>query len=260
MSALAITSAANPRIKAARALWLRKTRQESGLFLAEGLKIIGEALAAGRAPKTLIYAAETAGHPIFEAAAAAAGERLQVSPSLLAKISKRDNPQLALGVFEAVTTPLEQLDPAAAPAFIALEGVRDPGNLGAIVRTADAAGAGAVVLVGETCDPFSVEAVRATMGSIFAVPIARASRKAFLSWRVSWPGAVVGTSLASALDYRDADWRAPVLALMGAEQSGLTPELATTCDVLVKIPMRGRADSLNLAVAAGIVLYRAMGL
>jgi len=160
-------------------------------------------------------------------------------------------------VFAQALTPLEALDPRAAACWLALEQVRDPGNLGTIVRTADAAGCGGVILVGDCCDPFSLEAVRATMGSIFAVPIAKATTAQFLDWRRAWPGSVVGTLLSASVDYRSADYRRPSLILMGAEQSGLTPALAAACDVAVKIPMRGRADSLNLSVATGLMIYEA---
>jgi TrmH family RNA methyltransferase len=135
--------------------------------------------------------------------------------------------------------------------------VRDPGNLGTIVRTADAAGCGGVILVGECCDPYSVEAVRATMGSTFAVPLTRCSEAEFAAWRTRWPGSVVGTLLSAQADYRAADYAKPTLILMGNEQQGLPPEMAGLCDVNVKIPMRGRADSLNLAVATGIMIYAA---
>jgi TrmH family RNA methyltransferase len=138
---------------------------------------------------------------------------------------------------------------------VALERVRDPGNLGTILRTADAAGCGGVILVGECCDPWSVECVRATMGSIFALPLAKAMPAEFLAWRSGWPGSVVGTLLTAQTDYRSAVYAAPTLILMGNEQQGLTPEMAAACDVAVKIPMRGRADSLNLAVATGIMIY-----
>ena len=114
-----------------------------------------------------------------------------------------------------------------------------------------------MILVGDCCDPYSLEAVRATMGSIFAVAIARAPTDAFLAWRQRWPGSVVGTLLSATVDYRAAEYRRPSLILMGAEQSGLTPALAAACDVAVKIPMRGRADSLNLSVATGLMIYAA---
>jgi len=114
-----------------------------------------------------------------------------------------------------------------------------------------------VILVGDCCDPYSLEAVRATMGSIFAVPIARAEAAEFLAWRAHWPGSVVGTLLTASTDFRAAPYRAPNLIVMGNEQAGLTPALAAACDVAVKIPMRGRADSLNLAVATGVMIYAA---
>jgi RNA methyltransferase, TrmH family len=257
----AITSLSNPTVKAVRALHLRKAREESGRFLAEGLKIVTEAVELGRAPRTLLFGAEAASHPLLRQAAAAAeaagGEAIEVGRDILAKISRRDNPQTVLAVFDQAFAPLASLEPRSAPCWVALEAVRDPGNLGTIVRTADAAGCGGVILVGDCCDPYSVEAVRATMGSIFAVTIAKASAPQFVAWRRSWPGSVVGTLLTATTDFRAAAYAPPTLVLMGNEQAGLTPDLAALCDVTVKIPMRGRADSLNLAVATGVMIYAA---
>src|SRR5690606_2059389 len=117
-------------------------------------------------------------------------EVIAVTENILAKVSRRDNPQAVIGVFQQVYEPLEALHPTSAGCWVALHRVRDPGNLGTIVRTADAAGCGGVILVGECCDPYSVEAVRATMGSIFAVPLFRASEAEFAAWRGGWPGSV----------------------------------------------------------------------
>ena len=257
----AITSLSNPIVKAVRALHMRKAREESGQFLAEGLKIVTEAVELGHAPRILLFGAEAAGHPLLRRAVqvteAAGGEAIEVSRDILAKISRRDNPQTVLAVFEQAFAPLQNLSPGSASGWVALEAVRDPGNLGTIVRTADAAGCGGVILVGDCCDPFSVEAVRATMGSIFAVKIARAAVAEFIAWRAGWPGSVVGTLLTATTDFRAAAYAPPTLILMGNEQAGLTPELVAACDVAVKIPMRGRADSLNLAVATGVMIYAA---
>ena len=252
-----ITSLTNPAVKAARALHLRKEREETGLFLVEGLKSVTEGVRLGHAPKLLLYGEAAADHPLLRDAAAVAGETALVSEAVLGKISRRNNPQAVLGVFEQAFTPLENLDPAAAPCWVALEAVRDPGNLGTIIRTADAAGCGAVILVGICCDPYSVEAVRATMGSIFAVPLAKASVEGFLEWVERWPGSVVGAHLEATTDFRAARYERPVLVVMGNEQAGLTDEVARACAVTVKIPMRGRADSLNLAVATGVMIYAA---
>ena len=258
-----VTSLTNPTVKAVRALHLRKERDATGLFVAEGLKNVTEGVELGHAPRILMYGKEAAGHPLLkqalQATLEARGETIEVTQEILAKVSRRDNPQAVVGVFAQTFRPLAVIDPAAAPCFVALHRVRDPGNLGTIVRTADAAGCGGVILVGECCDPYSVEAVRATMGSIFAVPLARASEAEFAAWRKAWPGSVVGTLLSATVDHRAADYRRPALILMGNEQQGLPPDMAALCDVAVKIPMRGRADSLNLSVATGIMIYAATG-
>lgn len=254
-----ITSLTNDTVKAVRALHMRKERERTGQFLAEGLKFIGEALDQDRSPRLLLVGDEARPHPLLDRARAETvrngGRVVVVTHAILEKISRRDNPQTVLGVFEQSFTPLSTLDPSRAPAWIGLEQVRDPGNLGTIIRTADSAGAGGVILIGDCVDPFSVEAVRATMGSIFAVSISKATPEEFLAFRAAWPGSVVGTRLDATAGYRDAAYARPSLILMGNEQAGLTDALAAACDVNVKIPMRGRADSLNLAVATGVMLY-----
>lgn len=256
-----ISSLTNPTVKAVRALHLRKEREETGRFVAEGLKIVAEAVELGRAPRVLMFARDGAEHPVLRkaisATLAARGEVIEVTLDILAKVSRRDNPQAVVGVFDQAFTPVDQLAPQSAACWVALHRVRDPGNLGTIIRTADAAGCGGVILVGECCDPFSVEAVRATMGSIFAVPIARIDEAGFAAWRKQWPGSVVGTLLTATATHTEAQYRRPALVLMGNEQQGLSPELAALCDLNVKIPMRGRADSLNLSVATGIMIYAA---
>jgi TrmH family RNA methyltransferase len=261
MSQRTVTSLANPTVKAVRALHMRKARDETGLFVAEGLKAVVEGIETGRRPAILLHGPEADDHPLARSAIAATlaaqGEVIEVTHDILAKVSRRDNPQAVVGVFRQAFAPLEQLEPLAAKAWVALHRVRDPGNLGTVIRTADAAGCGGVILVGECCDPHSVEAVRATMGSIFAVPLVQASEADFAAWRNAWPGSVVGALLSATLDYRQAAYASPTLLLMGNEQQGLPPAMADLCDVNVKIPMRGRADSLNLAVATGIMIYAA---
>ena len=256
-----ITSLTNETVKAVRALHMRKEREATGRFLAEGLKFIGEALDQGRAPRLLMVGEDARPHPLLDRARtetrAAGGEVVTVTHAILEKISRRDNPQTVLGVFEQVYAPLSAIQAESAPCWVALEQVRDPGNLGTIIRTADAAGCGGVILIGDCVDPYSVEAVRATMGSVFAVAVARASAAEFLAWRQSWPGSVIGTRLDATVGYREAAIQRPALILMGNEQAGLTDALAAACDVNVKIPMRGRADSLNLSVATGIMIYAA---
>jgi TrmH family RNA methyltransferase len=181
---------------------------------------------------------------------------LEVSEKVLSAITRRDNPQMVVGVFTQKYLQLKDIRPRDSDVWVALDRVRDPGNLGTVIRTADAVGAKGVILVGDTTDPFSVETVRATMGSIFAMPVSRATLDAFMAWRGSFSGLVAGTHLKGAVDYRSVDFAGkPVLLLMGNEQQGLPDDLAASCDRLLRIPQAGRADSLNLAVATGVMLF-----
>ncbi len=257
-----VSSVSNPIVKDIRALAQKRHRDETGLFLAEGLKLVGDALDAGWEIRTLVIARAAAGHEFLEKTAARTvslgGDVLEANAKVLEAITRRDNPQNAVGVFRRRLTPLAKLDVSGRNVIVALDRVRDPGNLGTVLRTADAAGASGVVLIGETVDPFSLETVRATMGSIFAVPLAKASEAEFLEWRKSFSGLVAGTHMEGAVDYREPKYGAqPTILLMGNEQAGLTPSLARSCDVLVRIPQSGRADSLNLAVATGVMLFEA---
>jgi TrmH family RNA methyltransferase len=254
-----ISSPSNSLVKDIRALHMRKARAESGLFLAEGARTVREALDNGTVPEMLVYRADQREQPAVSgvrvAAEAAGATLVEVSAAILEKISNRDNPQSVIGVFRQNILPIRDLDPARAAIWLALEGVRDPGNFGTCVRTADAVGAGGVVLIGTTCDPFSPEAVRATMGSIFAVPVFSATTQEAIDLLNGWPGTSVGTALQDSVDYREIEFAAPTIVVNGTEQSGLTQPMREACDRLAKLPMHGRADSLNLSVAAGVMLY-----
>ncbi len=258
-----VTSLANPIVKDIRALAMKKYRDQTGTFMAEGLKLVIEALDLGWTIRTLVIAKSGKDNPTVGRVAArtvaAGGLVLEVSAKVLSAITRRDNPQAVIGVFEQHYRPLADIVPKPGDCWVALDRVRDPGNLGTIVRTADAAGAAGVILVGDTTDPYSLEAVRASMGSIFAVPLARTDAGEFLKWRSGIGGGLlVGTHLKGAVDYRKVDYEpGPVMLLMGNEQQGLPQDLADACDRLVLIPQAGRADSLNLSVATGVMLYEA---
>ncbi|MBM7044424.1 MULTISPECIES: RNA methyltransferase [Rhizobium] len=257
-----VTSLANPIVKDIKALTVKKSREESGAFLAEGLKLVIDALELGWTIRTLVYAKSAKGKPLVEQVAAktvaAGGLVLEASEKVIASITRRDNPQMVVGVFDQRWRQLKDVKPAAGETWVALDRVRDPGNLGTIIRTADAAGASGVILVGETTDPFSLETVRATMGSVFAVPVVKATPEEFLAWKKKADVSVVATHLAGAVDYRTIDYKKkPVVLLMGNEQSGLPDVLAKEADALARIPQAGRADSLNLAVATAVMLFEA---
>lgn len=255
-----ITSLTNPIIKDLRTLHRKRSRDEQGLFVAEGLKLVIDALDLGWTIRTLAFARSAVGNPAVEKVAARAvangGLVLQVTEKILSAITRRDNPQMVIGVFEQRYSPVGNFTGEGGSVYVAIDRVRDPGNLGTIIRTADAAGAKGVILIGDSTDPFATETVRATMGSVFAVPVARVGEAEFLDWRMSFPGLVVGTHLHGSVDYRSIDYGdRPVVLLMGNEQQGLSDELANCCDHLLRIPQAGRADSLNLAVATGIMLF-----
>jgi RNA methyltransferase, TrmH family len=259
-----ITSLTNDRIKAIRALDMRKERKETGLFVAEGVSILVTARDHGFKPETLVFQTnmgQTAIHrELIAGALEGGGDVLEVSEPVLSKLASKENPQAMLGVFTqrwSDAPKAARMEPDAC--WLVLEDVRDPGNLGTIIRTADAVGASGVILTGNCCDAYARETVRATMGSIFAMPLVRMSREEFLAWRADWPGDVAGTHLNGKEDFRKAALRGPVLLLMGSEGPGLSESLTRSCTKLVKIPMAGNLDSLNLAVATALALYQIRG-
>lgn len=256
-----ITSTANQIVKDIRRLVTHKrAREEADAFVCEGLKLARDAIEGGWTVRTLIVAksarARDGVETLSSRTVAAGGDVLEVSERVMATIARRDNPAGVAAVVERRTVSLTEIAAKDGDVWVALDRVRDPGNLGTVMRTIDAVGARGVILVGDCVDPFGLEAVRATMGSMFAVPLARATEDEFLEWRAGWRGRVVGTHLEGAVDYREIDYAgAPQLVVMGNEQRGLTEALAEACDALALIPQAGRADSLNLAVATGVMLY-----
>ncbi|UWF59097.1 TrmH family RNA methyltransferase [Brucella sp. 2716] len=255
-----VTSLANPIVKDLRSLALKKFRDQQGVFLAEGLKLVIDALEQDWRIKTLVFAKSGKGNKTVEQVAARTfakgGLVLEVTEKVISAITRRDNPQMVAGVFEQQYHQLAGLKPKGNDVYVALDRVRDPGNLGTVIRTADAVGAKGVILIGDTTDPYSLETVRATMGSVFSVPLYRASEADFLNWRKGFSGLIVGTHLKDAVDYRTIPYaNKPVILMMGNEQQGLPDSLAGACDKLARIPQAGRADSLNLAIATGVMLY-----
>ena len=257
-----ITAFSNPLIKYVRDLRDKRHRRAARQFLAEGLRILTEARETGRLPRTLFYAAASANHPLVHALSMdveeAGGESIQTTPDILAKLSGKDNPQAVVGVFDEFDATLETLDRSSAAIWLVAERLRDPGNLGTILRTGDAVGAGGLILIGECVDPFSVEAVRASMGALFTVPVVQCDWAAFLPWLRGGAGQLVGLSLDTDTNYRAAHYVAPTFLLTGNEAQGMPDDYAAACDLLVKIPMLGKADSLNAAVATAVMAYEVL--
>lgn len=237
-----ISSLQNPTVKLIRSLAEKKYRQETGLFVAEGERALDRARRQGREPEYLVG---------IEAPAAWGGARtLHASPEVMASLSAQANPPARIGVFRQ-TWSNEALPNGL---WIVLEDMRDPGNLGTIIRTADAVAAAGIVLAGQSCDPFGPDCVRATMGSIFAVPLVRKTTREAMGLCRSWPGDVVATHLRAEASYRRT-YAAPVLLVMGSEGRGLSDDLTAACSIEVRIPMPGGAESLNVAVATAVMLY-----
>ena len=163
---------------------------------------------------------------------------------------------MLVAAYRQPETRLDALDRSRAPLWIAAQALRDPGNIGTILRTGDAVGAGGLILIDDSADPYSVEAVRASMGAIFTQQVAKASWAEFVGWLRSGTGQLVGTSLNADRDYLEVDYQDPCFLLIGNEQQGLPPAYEEECDVLVKIPMAGRADSLNAAIAAAVMAFQ----
>ena len=257
-----ITSHSNPTIKGIGALREKKHRRTQVRFLAEGLRICAEAVEAGHIPKILVFAEEARDHALVqrltETVDAAGGMVIETSHDILHKLTGKDNPQAVLGVFATLSTELRNLDRFAAPMWVVAEALKDPGNLGTILRTCDATGAGGLILLDASADPFSVEAVRASMGALFTRTVVQTDGPSFFRWLRDGPGMLVGASLEGSMDYQSVRYEAPTFVMMGNEQSGLPPAYAGECDALVRMPMMGKADSLNVAVATAVLLYEVL--
>ena len=254
-----ITSFSNETVKRLRSLRDKRHRREEGLFLAEGLRILAEARDSRRLPEIVAFTAEGAKHPlaaeIIAEAEAAGADAIETSPDILSKMSGKDNPQMLLGAYRQPETALERIDRSASPLWIVAQALRDPGNIGTILRTGDAVGAGGLILIDDCADPYSVEAVRASIGAVFTQAIATARWPDFIAWLRAGAGQLVGTSLKATQDYLQAKYDQPCFLLIGNEQQGLPADYEAECDLLVKIPMAGRADSLNAAMATAVMAF-----
>lgn len=258
---LEITSPANPRIKHLVALRRRRERDQAGVTLVEGEAEIQLALAAGVAPQALYYCPELASRAAGQVAARAAArgaEIIRVSRPAFEKISYRDGPDGLLAVVPAVETALDALPLGDSPLVLVCAGLEKPGNLGAILRTADAAGVAAVIAADPVTDWGNPNVVRASKGTIFSVPVASATGTEVLGWLKARGLQLVAAAPDAGRLITDSDLTGPTAIAVGAEQSGLPTEWLERADVTVRIPMFGRADSLNVSTSAAIITYEAV--
>jgi TrmH family RNA methyltransferase len=248
-----ITSLQNPIVKLLRSLDRKKVRQETGLFLAEGRQVLERAKALEWKPEYLLARASIEATEWADWTTSTGGKYLKVSGAILASLSPQGNPPDIVAAFSQRWAS-KPAAPSGLEPWLALEEIRDPGNLGTIIRTADAIDARGVILLGQSCDPYARECVRATMGSIFRVPLFKLNAEEFARLSSQWPGDVIGAHLSAKTDFRRS-YRHPALLLLGSEGSGLSQDLTDLCTVLVRIPMPGTTESLNVATAAALLLY-----
>lgn len=258
---LEITSPANPRIKQLVALRRRRSRDNADVTLVEGLAEIELALAAGVQPRSLYYCPALAAPealPLVGRVAETGTEVIQVSRAVFEKISYRDGPDGWLAVVPAIAAGLDRLAIGPEPLILVCAGLEKPGNLGAILRTADAAGVNAVIAADPITDFGNPNVVRASKGTVFSVPVAAATTAEVLTWLSGHGLRIVAATPAADQLVTDADLTGPTAIAVGAEQTGLSDEWLAAADIRVRIPMFGRADSLNVSTSAAIITYEAI--
>jgi TrmH family RNA methyltransferase len=254
-----ISSSANATIKAIRHLRQRKSREESGTFYIEGIRLVGQAVDSGAFIETCVVApgllSSEYASGLVDQLRDSGAEVLEVTPEVFRGLAMKDNPQGIGAVVHQRWSDLGDITEMLGLGWVALDEIADPGNLGTILRTCDAVGCEGVLLLGDTTDPHDPSAVRASMGAVFSQRLARAAFDDFAAWRKEFAHPLVGTSDQAEQPYRAVSYPTPLVLLMGSERHGLTDAQRAICDAVVRIPMTGTADSLNLAVAMGVVLY-----
>lgn len=255
-----ITSFQNPLVKRIKRLRIRKYRQREGAYFVEGLRVVIAAVEAGAPVETIVYCPELLTSEIarrmVEEQSAAGLPCVALSRPVFESVSERDNPVGLGAIVKATVSGLAGLAVGPDDLFVGLVELSDPGNLGTIVRTADGAGVAGVILVGQTVDPYHPAAVKASMGALYSVPVYHAAGiEALINWAVKHHVHTVATSARARRSFWEVSYHFPALLLLGSEGEGLPAELLEASELAVSIPMRGTASSLNLAVAAGLLIY-----
>ena len=263
MSELIITSPANARLKSLVALRRRRAREDAGLTLIDGYDELSLALAAGVVPRTVYYCPDLMLDPpvqqdVVRQVRALGSDTQQLGRAAFEKVAYRESPDGFLAVVDSVGRTCADLRVGPSPLALICQGVEKPGNLGAMLRTADAAGVEAVVAADPVTDWGNPNLVRASKGTVFSVPVASASTAEALKWLSDNGIALAATTPDTDLDYTEVDYRGPVAIAVGAEKYGLTDEILAAAAYKIRIPMAGRANSLNVAASAAVVIYEAV--
>lgn len=252
-----LASRQNPKIKLIRALTKRKGRHKEGLFVVEGIRHVGAAVESGALLEFLLYAPELLSNDYAQSLVATATNTpvYTTTSEIFTSLAAKDNPSGLLAVACQALTPLDRLTPQTFPLGVALVAPQDPGNLGAILRTIDALGASGLILLDGGVDPFHPTAVRASMGALFWKPVVTGAFTDFTAWTQRHQYHLYGSSAKGSHDFTEINYRSPAILLLGSERHGLDADQLALCEAVVRIPMQGKSTSLNLAVAAGILLY-----
>lgn len=256
---LKITSLQNDRVKDARRLQNRRARDESGLFLIEGYRELFRAAQSGVQIEELFFCRELFlginEEELIEKCQGAA--MMEVSESVFRKLSYRDRPDGLLAVARKMQCSLEDLDPESG-FFLVAEAIEKPGNLGAMMRSADGAGAGGVIVCDRCTDIYNPNVVRASVGTLFTRPVVEAGGQEVLAWLKGNGFQIVAATPAANRDFTEVDLSGKVALVVGTEQLGLTEMWMEAADICVSIPMCGVADSLNVSVAATLLMYETL--
>lgn len=254
-----ISNPSNTTIKHIRALRHRKEREQAGLFFVEGIRIVGEAVQLGAHIDSLIVAPDLLTSAFAQELVIAQRTHgikcIEVTAAVFETLSAKEGPQGIGAVIHQRWEALGQVQLSNDLCWIALNAAQDPGNIGTILRSSDAVGGTGLILLGNSADPYDPGCVRASMGALFSQRLVKATFDQFVRWKDEHIYPVVGTSDAAATDYQAITYQPPLVLLMGSERQGLSVEQQAICDVMARIPMVGRSDSLNLAVATGVMLY-----
>lgn len=254
-----ITSLANDRIKQIRKLHDRKARQESGLFYVEGVRIVAEAIEQEAQLETLLVAPDLLrsefAHKLVNEQVKRGVPLIELSSEVFQRLALKEGPQGLAAVVHQRWYSLEDIRLEPGKTWVALDSVADPGNLGTILRTHDAVGGQGVIVLDQSTDPYDPSAVRASMGALFSQRLVKATFAEFAEWKRRTNSPVIGTSDAAKVDYHAYRYPTSLVLLMGSERQGLSEHYLKLCDTVVSIPMLGKSDSLNLAVATAVVLY-----
>jgi len=254
-----IYSRNDPAIRRLRELQSREGRDRTGMFLIDGVRPLAEAVALGVRIEQLIVAPQLLSGQVacklVKKLRLAGTPCWRLLPEVYHSLSQAEEPQGVAAVVRQRWERLDQVQPSRGLCWIAAESVRSPGNLGTILRTSESVGGAGIILIGDTADPYDPATVRASMGALFHQRVVRTDVSSFAAWKARRQCLLVGTSPTASADYKDIHYPNSLILLLGGERKGVSPELQSMCDVMVKIPMVGRSDSLNLATAAAILLY-----